>query len=394
MRASWQSNQKRIINTVFISIATSMLLFPILGQIFGIGKPAGLLNEKRKLADFPNLRSLPLNEVPGKLENYFEDNFPFRESIISTASLVRSLWLKLPSDHVIAGKGSWLFYKGDDIFDDLMGKRSMSSEALANWFARHEAKQNYLAQQEIGYLLATVPNKSTIHTDKLPWWLRVNLRKSRLQQIVSANEAQNQLNLLDLTPAIEALKVKGVQTYWFNDTHWSGHSFRLALDLIFEAVQSHIPELDAAAASHYTEISVNQESGDLANMIGLNSSWPRFDRTQLKVNAPDDMLQSTTEVTDLERYQTLPKGHPTAPIAIERTSGEGVVVVFHDSFLRVSKHSPRFVENHPIALPFKRTVIIWSRPSLEELKEVVEIENPDLVIEQRVERLLYEGNLK
>lgn len=385
---------KRIIDSCYITATATLILAPILFEVLGIDSSQNFMSENRVLSKAPSLSKTKISDLPQALDSYFHDNFPFREEIIRRSNLVRSLRLKQPSDHVIVGEGDWLFYKGDDIFEDLMGKKSFSETGISNWLNKYGNKHDWLSPQGIGYLLVTIPNKSTVHKEKLPWWIKANIHETRLEQLTKTNSKFGKLNWLDLTSVISELKDSEKQTYWHNDTHWSGFSMQAGLYSIFQRSQIWIPDVDPDKLEQHVNITSNRSSGDLSSLIGLNRDWPRKDRFQLQFTAPETMYRGHSEVVNLDKYSSIPEDHHTYPIVVESESGHGTVVIFHDSFLRVAAPSTDFASNHPIALPFKRTILIWARPTLEDIQQVVTLESPNLVIEERVERLLYEGNMK
>jgi hypothetical protein len=73
------------------------------------------------------------------------------------------------------------------------------------------------------------------------------------------------------------------------------------------------------------------------------------------------------------------------PVGLENSRGRGRLLCFHDSFYLAGVR-PR--DQQLMAAHFARSVFLWMRPTNRQFLDWVEQEHPDVVIEQRAERLL------
>lgn len=380
-------------HSLFSASVGIVLLLPLTLQTLPLIFEHFEIPENRQETTSPRIKTLSdLRGLPTTTTSFLESRFPYRDLMIREIETLRSAYLKQGNEHVIVGEDDWLFFTGDDIFEDLMGLREFDREALQKWFEPYIEKQKYLESQGIDYLLVIIPNKSTIYKEKLPWWVRANLRATRLDQIREAQFTLGaDLTILDLTDAILGLKTQ-TESFWYNDTHWSGPALKLGLELIFEQAQSSIGTLDFTDFNLYAKNELVTHDGDLVTLIGLNGRWPTRERSMLRFESPADSIGLDGKEASIDfNYNEPSYAHPAQ---ITRESGNGKVLVFHDSFLRVAKPSPLLADNHPIAFPFKEATLIWEHPTLERLKRLSKQFKPNLVIEQRAERKLIEGNLK
>lgn len=347
------------------------------------------LLENRKLTQPPKFDLNDIYSYPKDLDQYLNDHFPLRNYIISTTNRARTRFLKASSETVIAGESHWLFYSGDQIIEDLSGKLKLSELELDQWTENTTDKQNWLQQNDIGYLFLSIPNKSSVYTEKLPWWVRLNRNKTRLEQLKEHLATNTQLNFHDSSREIERLKKSNIPSYWSDDTHWSGHLFRDVALSILEQSKSVITDLDLELFSKQVSITNVQTPGDLSKLSGFSNDWPADKRLTLTVKKPTDLKKTSSPIQSLPRFLKLPKQHWGYPQVYERSSGSGTVIVFHDSFLQAAISTPNNESCFPLALPFKRCISIWMPADFDLIKEVVKCEKPDMVIEQRVERYLF-----
>src|SRR5690606_14581508 len=122
----------------------------------------------------------------------------------------------------------------------------------------------------------------------------------------------------------------------YNDTHWNGVSMRAGLKVIAQSCLPFIPRLAPEDIVKWTNITSVESAGDLTTLIGLQQSWPRRPLLKLQMTAPPDMTMGESAISSIARYSSLPKGHHGKPVVVERASGHGVAIVFHDSFLRTA----------------------------------------------------------
>lgn len=374
----YQITEKALIFCFFLIIAV-----PITFSLFIHNTSNFSESEKRKLTPFPKLGNIEINEIPSELDKFFEDQFPMRRDLIEYANVVRTKWFRQPTEHVVVGKNDWLFFKAENIFEDLTGKLRLEQSEIREKLEPFINKQDLLSELDAGYLLVTIPNKSTIYSDRLPWWIRTQAQETRLQQIYQYNKKSDQLNWLNLEGTLRELKSAGAQAYWPKDSHWSGLGFQAGLTELYGRCRVWFPDLRPSDILEHTEIHTQTIPGDLINLIGMAKQWPLSERLQLEVTGPNDFYLAN------DRFELPTELQATITI---RESGSGTVLVFHDSFFRTAKRSNQPAYNHPIGIGFNTCVSIWKRPSLEEMLKITEIIRPDVVIEERVERLFHEEN--
>lgn len=383
------SSISRLTQLALASITIISLCTPLLIQVLDINIFESKLNENRASTPFPEFNAHKTKESIEQINKFLNDSLPYRSSIIRWSNAFRTIHLKEPSKYVVPGSGNWLFFKAENIFEDLSGNFRYTENEIATELEKFAIKKDYLEKKGSGYLFVSIPNKATIYKDKLPWWTRLNSRETRLQQLYQANISTNKFNWLNLERVLLEIRKSGTDAYWQNDTHWSGYSLQKSIFSIYLACQKWLPDLDPNAIFEYSHIATTNSPGDLANLLGIPAQLPRVERHQLLITIPQDMSYSEIENQNLV---DLSKSLQKKIVLTKRKGGTGVVIVFHDSFLKVAKHSTNEAENFPIGLAFAECYHIWKRPNLSELIQVTEALKPDLVIEERVERLMPDEN--
>jgi hypothetical protein len=114
--------------------------------------------------------------------------------------------------------------------------------------------------------------------------------------------------------------------------------------------------------------------GELSRILGLedflgeyNYQWPRFGACFEPAEPP-------------AAYKSEPYATDRQPFARESSSGRLRALIIRDSFATAIEP---YMNQH-----FARAAYIWERPSLEMFQRLIEQEQPDIVIEQRVSRML------
>lgn len=336
-----------------------------------------------------------LNGGGGSLVSLIGDDgrfaFSFEKYIKSSMAFMRARVWGVASSHVVVGEGSWLYYRGNDIFEDLMGSRRFDSQGIADWFRPFEDKKEFVESSGARYLLVTIPNKSSIEREYLPFALKIFSGVSRYEQLISHKNHGLADGVLHLRDVILASKLDWGEAYWFDDSHWNGYAFRRGLEAVFQRVHSWEPLLDVSEFKQRTDIVIVDYSGDLSNLAGVSEYWPRREKAVMGYSAPEKALEGTTRLSENVLFKDLEPAI-LKPVVIEREDGYGSALIFHDSFFATAFASENTVDRFPSAYPFRRAVHIWKRPTLDELIAIMDEERFDFVIEVRVERLLHEEN--
>jgi hypothetical protein len=324
----------------------------------------------RVLADYPAY-SKKINNFPKKFQEYFHDNFAFRNKLIGLNGDIHYSLLKTSiSDSVIIGKQGWLYYTAEGLMDDYHGKIKMNDRDMKNASDFFVRLNKYIEKQSEGrtkFIVVVCPNPQTIYPEYLPEYEKYNIgNPSRLDQYISYFKQHNGPDILDIRPAL--LKIKENSQEWLyypNDTHWNTLGAEVAfLELINRINGLGIP----VQIPHYTINKVTPWSGDLTRTIAAKS----VPKSSLHNVVFDDVsVQAHSGWNDLIYKQT-------------STISNGLsIAIFGDSY---SISLRTFIGG-----TFDQSYFLMSS-IIEDVNMVLLTYKPDIIVLEFVERVLYIWN--
>jgi tetratricopeptide (TPR) repeat protein len=329
--------------------------------------------EQRKLVEFPELtfRKNSLKALPGLFELFIKDHLGFRSSLIQCHNYIKAIWLKKSAaPNIILGKKNWLFYTGDmnnDIIDDFRGKAPFSEPQLKAWNDLLDKRNKWLANQGIRYLFFVSPNKHSIYPEFLPAHLNKVHPETRFDQLANYIKEKSTSDVfLDLRPPLIKGKKKSL-VYPPTDEHWSGEGAFIVYQSIIDRLSQWFPEINALPPSSFTKKVETTPGLHLAHLLYLTDF---FTDKKITYTPKANCSEETTLAVNIEKYFTKGCGKNSLR-----------AVVFRDSFFvpivdLLSEH-------------FEQVVYIWDWYDRETMKKLIKRVNPDVVIEEFVERCLY-----
>ncbi len=332
--------------------------------------------EKRKLAPFPELKwEQKTTTFPSQFEAFFDDHFGLRDQLVQLYALYSMALRSSSNPEVLLGLDDWLFYinpKEGDSLEDYRRNDPLTKEQLSSWKNILETKYRWLKQQGIPYVFVIVPDKYSIYPEYMPKHIRQVGKQTRLDQLMDYMK-DSEVPVLDLRPALLQAKQQG-QLFYKTDTHWNDFGAAIAQYEIIRSMQKFYPNIDPVSYSIQDFVLKEYKSGDIANMLNISYI--------LKEMVPE--LRETLPICNkqtLNETHIDPKKDPqkTAFITECRTNAPKALI-FRDSF---------FINLQPYMSQYlAKTVYVWEWPDLELLKKYMQYNQPDIVIEARVERHL------
>ncbi len=335
-------------------------------------------DENRALAEFPqfkfhvNLRHNSALLV--RYQDYFNDHFGFRRLLVHLAQEWKwAAFRDMQSEAAIAGKADWLFYSDRRMVHDLQGTHPFDDAALAHWKTLLTARRDWLRARDIRYLLVVPPDKHSIYPEYLPDWLTASTHPPRrIDQFFAYMKTHSDVPVLDLRDALLGAKTQG-RVYYMTDTHWNDRGAYAAYRQVMDAIAATGGAGTLLSATDLEEKVADSPGRDLARLVGqqarlLEKGYPIF--------VPKASLPPPTCRMDAAELTT--KWLPGTEACIyENAARSGRLVIFHDSFIAAMipflSHS------------FERVALAW-RQNWD--KGLIERENPDVVIDEMLERLL------
>ncbi|MHC5065571.1 MAG: alginate O-acetyltransferase AlgX-related protein [Planctomycetota bacterium] len=366
-------------------LAATFLLFltiPFVGTFFSWDFYG--LQENRRPSPLPDVAETSLEELPDALDAYYKDHFGFRNYLIRRWNrLLRRIDRQLVR-RVVEGRDDWFFFGQPEVIHDILGLAETSERDLAAWCRAIEDRRSWLAERGIHYLFVVAPNKSSIYPEMLPEEMQGELRPTRLDRLITYLGANSEARIFDLRPALR--ENKDWQTlYLSHDTHWSAYGAFIAYRTVLERLREWLPELGPALDFDDCRQWTTQHYGDLARTGDLPEE--EYTTPRLWIDPPGHENFADPEFVDpaLVPHENAPATKELIPI-YANASGHGGVVVFHDSFFA---KCVKLIAHH-----FAETASIWSMLSPKTLIDIVEAQEPQVVIEVVLERFLYEEPLQ
>jgi alginate O-acetyltransferase complex protein AlgJ len=293
------NGKHRGIRTLLIVAFFGALCLPVLQmRLHFFPEPEN--TENRELAQAPTGDYASLGELAEAWERYAVDRFGFRPYLIRWYSLLKLTLIGVsPVPSVILGKDSWLFYHSEALADgntinDFRGTIPLSPVELVRLQRRLEANQRAFARKNIGYVVAIVPNKSTIYSEYLPDTIRTFRNTTRLDQLVDHMRQRSQVKILDLRDVLFRAKNEH-PVYWKTDSHWNSYGAYIGYVEIMRQLSAFVPTLTAASiAADEVKTERSPTGGDLAQMLFLQDAMAEENETRFSLdNAPNRHLMGT-----------------------------------------------------------------------------------------------------
>lgn len=244
---------------IIIWVPIMQMVFPIFEQIES--------TEKRALSKIPKLNLLhPYNFVTD-YEKYFNDNFGFRNNLITLRSLILFyVYLQSPSGYVVLGNNGMLFFTPGLVSNS--ENTLYSKEVLDTISKAYRDELRLLSKNNIYFISVIAPNKHTIYSEYLPVNYALHKKSYKLDQRIKAIKQIANSQEIDLRKTfIEEKKNKLI--YYKTDSHWNNYGSFLAYQEIMKNIKNKFPNLEPLNLNDF-DISIRKKvDGDLATLLGI-----------------------------------------------------------------------------------------------------------------------------
>jgi hypothetical protein len=350
------------------------IVLPLAGTL--LGSTTGLLNEKRRLAEFPplRLRGKVLGQFPEKFEAYFNDHFPFRGVLIRWNNLAKLRLLGVsPQIIVTLGRQNWLFLTYEHAGDNPRKSRPFSPAELRRCQDAIESQARWLAEHDARYILLFTPDKQTVYPELYP-----RKRSIRLDQLLAHMQAHSAVPVPDLRGPLRQAREEH-QVYYRTDSHWNDYGAHVAYRTVGELLHEWYPQVTVAPLSDFKSSATLEPKyaqpylGDLPAVLGFPELYVEAP-AYLKPRGPR-RAHKTDEVIPMNEVQRLCGFYPYA--TEQDNPALPRAVILHDSFgVRLAPFLAEY---------FRRAVFV---PESWFDQDIIAREHPDVVIFQLVERKL------
>lgn len=308
---------------------------------------------------------------PARLESWINDRFTPRHYLVLLNTLVSVKLLgHSTSPSVAIGQNGWLYYRGDNDFEQARRLVRFTPDQVDRWIDVMERRQAWLAERGIPMLTVVVPNKGRVYPEFLPKWATVFAEPTYLDQIIDRlRERNSNLNLLDLTPGLLRLKSR-MQIFLKQDTHWTVEAgYEGGYLPIMDKLKPLVDNIRPTSRDAWLYKIADRDGAnlDLARMLGLGAV---ASETEMTLSARSYHLVSSTQQ---------PFGNQPLHRLISSLKDTPKVLFFRDSFT---------VTMMPFLHETFGETVFYEHRGMHFNRAVIEAEKPDVVVYQFVERYL------
>lgn len=367
---NWVARPSRVLILLFLVA----ILTPLLAKPTTLTKRNHII--ENRWAAQPPTWSRDLKAMARQTEAYFNDRMGMRSSLVALhGDIVYRGLGDSTSRRVQPGRESWLYLTDASATADYLGKIRLSERAKQKWEAALEERRAWLAERGIPYLFVIAPSKQWIYPEYLPAYLGKPTGPSRVDQFLDyARRKGIRTPILDLRPVLLANKGLG-QLYARGDSHWNLLGGSVGYRAIIEALVPlgvSVPYVQPPA----DQLAVTKVSdADLAAILGM-----RISEHSTPLLPQKDVCGTSAVLAELAGVALQPT--PAPVIRADCPTGQGRLLMFRDSFGRA--------EVTFLPQSFAHSTFIWDFPNLDGFKTLVETVKPDVVIDQRVDRVFEE----
>ena len=236
--------------------------------------------EKRQKNTQPRLTLENYQQFPIEYNNYFNDNIPFRNNLVTLNNAIDYyIYRQSPNRDVVKGSDDWLFFSRVQDGDPIacyQGTNLLSDDELDIITENCVDQRDFLASQGIQFVILIAPNKERIYYDKMPSKYGPPAEEYRALQVVE--DLREYTDLIVIYPYDELMAARGMipeNIYYKTDTHWNAIGAYVGSSELLRALGIEMPGLTSG------RIQIKPTGGypgDLAGFIGLAPQLKSTDR--------------------------------------------------------------------------------------------------------------------
>ncbi len=253
-------SKQKIGYALFIAFCFALCFVPLIGMMMGY---EGKNLENRPLATMPKLvedGSINL-EFPGKLSEWFDDHFGYREELVTlfhgtTIALAKDTI----ADNVDVGKDGMLFFTPAQ--NDYLRINLMTDDEIARAATSLRLQKEYVESLGASFVFTVAPNKSSVYPEYMHDYLNPTSKPNNRDMLEEALSLAD-VPYIDLQGRLMSAKAPDTLLYHLEDTHWNDIGALVGYRAIMESVKpSSFNAYDDATFDY-----VSDYGGDLHNFV-------------------------------------------------------------------------------------------------------------------------------
>lgn len=364
---------KNISEYILIIGFALILLFPFTDQFIGLSKQIDL-GENRALKSKPEFDINNLDQYTKEFDAYYSDNFIGRNLFIKLYNNFEFFALDIsPQKKVVKGKDGWLYlkstannYSGVILFDDYELYRI--KEEL-------KYRQQWCKQRGIAFYLVVLPDKTSIYPEYLPNYIVKKNPINRTEQLLKVLKEGN-INVINLIKELSLIQSDTI-IFQKTDDHWNFLGSYYGYKGIMTRLKEDFPVLNYSLKSDFNFNIIPYDRGNLALMLGVEKQYKEayidFDRKvkTRSTKGKKNNYKAPENFAFAKNYEI-----------VKETKGQNDIncLIFRDSY---AKYLIPYLQED-----FNKTVFIFDQWKYRLDKEIIENEDPDILLYAIVETKL------
>jgi hypothetical protein len=231
--------------------------------------PKLLLKERDGKIEIENIR-----DIPQSFDNYINDRFGFRNSIISLVNNFNKT-SKIIDGHVVKGKDNWLFYSRPDDGNNIgdFFKVNLFTDAEIEQFIENIRKRlEWCNKNNIKFIFLIAPNKHNVYPEYYPFVRPKGI--TRTGQVMAHLPIDLKDTIIYPLDYITKNKTHDIPLYFETDTHWNMGGAYCAFQILSNHFKQLFPDINFQEIQFITDIGFDS-SGDIVKMLNLENYGKR-----------------------------------------------------------------------------------------------------------------------
>ena len=337
-------------------------------------------SENRTLSEKPIFNIKELDKYPVAYDAFLNDHFSGRSYFLDFYKYISDhfFYKRTVSGKYLRGRDFYIFETSKNL-PLYTGKRSVTEEQMDRIITEFKKRHDYLNKKGIKLYIEIIPSKFKVYSDKLP--LLITKGNNHMgDRFIKRIQEETNIPIIDgLNILLE--KKKKAQLYYKYDTHWNSLGSFYVHQELFKKIHEDFENIALLDSSYFHIDTFNYKKGNLRKAalikedidIGyhIRPKNKSFAKAYGYVHPSGDFRYG--QKAYCKRFVS---SHNKAPKAL----------VFRDFFANLS-HS---------FLPemFSEAIFIWDNWQYKFNQEIIDIEQPDIVIysmyESYIDRILEE----
>ena len=177
---------------VFSYLFLVLLSTPLVYLIFSHDVYLQLVGENRILANVPDFKTTPLNDMPKLWDQYFQDKMPFRQVFMPGYIFTYEKILKTYVSEYVTGQGNDLFMNhAAPVLNAALGVIPYAEPWKEHVRLTAAGKHAYFMSKGIPFYLLVAPDKSTLYPELLPFYSNWIPHRTWYQEQISTLQKAN-----------------------------------------------------------------------------------------------------------------------------------------------------------------------------------------------------------